>query len=358
MKQTKINRIASIEILRFFSSLMILIWHYQHFFNPYNIFSEIEVLKEINIQPLYNLLSIIYTHGQIGVDIFFAISGFVFCYIYVNSENKITIKNFWVNRFARLYPLHFLTLIIVLFLQKFSFNEYGSYQITKINDLYHFILNLFFVSGWGFAEDYSFNSPIWSVSLELIAYAIFLFSLVNAKKLVFIKAFSILVLLVLLRKLDLVKNVNFIALQSIIYYTSIFYTGVLVYFFVNKFKKNYLQFLVSIILISLAYIGNFKILLFCPGLLMLFLAFENYLGKKIRKIFCSLGDLTYSMYLLHVPTQISLILIFQMTNIEMNIFLKTYFFIFYISLIILISYLSFHIFEKNLNKKIRNYFDN
>ena len=107
MKQTKINRIASIEILRFFSSLMILIWHYQHFFNPYNIFSEIDVLKEINIQPLYNLLSIIYTHGQIGVDIFFAISGFVFCYIYVNSENKITLKNFWVNRFARLYPLHF-----------------------------------------------------------------------------------------------------------------------------------------------------------------------------------------------------------------------------------------------------------
>ena len=357
MKQTKINRIASIEILRFFSSLMILIWHYQHFFNPYNIFSEIDVLKEINIQPLYNLLSIIYTHGQIGVDIFFAISGFVFCYIYVNSEKKITLKNFWVNRFARLYPLHFFTLIIVLFLQKFSFNEYGSFQITKINDLYHFILNLFFVSGWGFAENYSFNSPIWSVSLELIAYAIFFFSLVNIKKSVFIKALSVFIILVIFRKLDLVKNVNFIALESIIYYTSIFYTGVLVYFFFNKFKKNYLQFLVSVFLISLAYIGNFKILLFCPGLLMLFLAFENYLGKKIRKIFCSLGDLTYSMYLLHVPSQISLILIFQNMNIEMSIFLKTYFFIFYIFFIIMISYLSFHLVEKKLNKKIRNLFN-
>ena len=110
MKQTKIDRIASIEILRFFSSLMILIWHYQHFFNPYNLFSEIKVLKDISIQPLYNLFSVIYTHGQIGVDIFFAISGFVFCYIYVNSEKEITLKNFWVNRFARLYPLHFFTL--------------------------------------------------------------------------------------------------------------------------------------------------------------------------------------------------------------------------------------------------------
>jgi len=358
MKQTKIDRIASIEILRFFSSLMILIWHYQHFFNPYNIFSKIEVLKEISIQPLYNLFSVIYTHGQIGVDIFFAISGFVFCYIYVNSKKEITLKNFWTNRFARLYPLHFFTLIIVLFLQKFSFSEYGSYQITKINDLYHFILNLFFISGWGLAENYSFNSPIWSVSLELIAYAIFFFSLVNIKKSVFIKALSVLIILIIFRKLDLVKNVNFIALESIIYYTSIFYTGVLVYFFVNKFKKNYLQFLVSIILILLAYVGNFKILLFCPGLLILFLAFENYLGKKIRKIFCLLGDLTYSMYLLHVPTQISLILIFQSMNIEMNIFLKTYFFLFYIFLIILISYLSFHIIEKNLNNKIRNYFHN
>ena len=358
MNQTKINRIASIEILRFFSSLIILIWHYQHFFNPYNIFSDIDVLKKITIQPLYNLFSVIYTHGWIGVNIFFAISGFIFCCIYVKSEKKITLKNFWVNRFARLYPLHFLTLILVLFLQNFSFNEYGFYQIISVNDFYHFILNLFFISGWGFAENYSFNWPIWSVSLELITYAIFFFSLVNIKKSVFIKALFVLLVLVIFRKLDLVKNVNFIALESIIYYTSIFYTGVLVYFFVNKFKNNYLQFFVSVILISLAYIGNFKTLLFCPGLLMLFLVFENYLGKKIRKIFCSLGDLTYSMYLLHIPTQILLILIFQNMNIEMSVFLEIHFFIFYILFIILISYLSFHIIEKNLNKKIRNYLDN
>ena len=208
MNQTKINRIASIEILRFFSSLIILIWHYQHFFNPYNIFSDIDVLKKITIQPLYNLFSVIYTHGWIGVNIFFAISGFIFCCIYVKSEKKITLKNFWVNRFARLYPLHFLTLILVLFLQNFSFNEYGFYQIISVNDFYHFILNLFFISGWGFAENYSFNWPIWSVSLELITYAIFFFSLVNIKKSVFIKALFVLVLLVIFRKLDLVKNVN------------------------------------------------------------------------------------------------------------------------------------------------------
>lgn len=94
MNQTKINRIASIEILRFFSSLIILIWHYQHFFNPYNIFSDIDVLKKITIQPLYNLFSVIYTHGWIGVNIFFAISGFIFCCIYVKSEKKNNIKKF------------------------------------------------------------------------------------------------------------------------------------------------------------------------------------------------------------------------------------------------------------------------
>ena len=350
------NKIASIELLRFISSMMILIWHYQHFFYPYNLFSKIEILKDNSLQPFFKIISIFYTHGQIGVDIFFAISGFVFSYIYINNETKALPRNFWLNRFSRLYPLHFLTLFIILFLQNISLKFYGTYQITSVNDLYHFILNIFFISGWGFEKNYSFNSPIWSVSLELIIYALFFLTIINTKKFIFLKALSVFITLLILRKLNFFDNSYIINFELIVKYGSIFYTGVIAYFLYDKFDKRILLFILSIILILISFTGNFKILTFCPGILILFLSFESFLNVKLRKIFCLLGDLTYSMYLLHLPLQILLILLIKINNINMDIFLNDLFFLNYIMLVILVSYVSFHKFEKKINTKIKEIF--
>ena len=35
------------------------------------------------------------------------------------------------------------------------------------------MLNVFFVSAWGFEKGFSFNSPVWSVSVEVLLYAMF-----------------------------------------------------------------------------------------------------------------------------------------------------------------------------------------
>jgi len=66
---------------------MILIWHYQHFFYPYNKFSSINIFDDIKVQPLFNNLSIFYEYGDLGVQIFFTISGFVFSTI--STERNI-----------------------------------------------------------------------------------------------------------------------------------------------------------------------------------------------------------------------------------------------------------------------------
>ena len=42
-----------------------------------------------------------------------------------------------------MYPLHFITLVIIALLQYFSLFNFGSFQIVEINDLYHFILQIF-----------------------------------------------------------------------------------------------------------------------------------------------------------------------------------------------------------------------
>jgi peptidoglycan/LPS O-acetylase OafA/YrhL len=138
------KKVSSIEFLRFVSSLMILVWHYQQFYLPYNFFSNQEVyFNDKSMQPLFYIFKFFYLYGNYGVEFFFIISGFVFSYVYV--DKKISFRNFFINRFARLYPLHLITLIVVLILQSISFKLYNEFLIHKNNDLYHFFYNFFLI---------------------------------------------------------------------------------------------------------------------------------------------------------------------------------------------------------------------
>ena len=57
-----------------------------------------------------------FKEGFVGVSFFFVLSGFIIAYNYQKkfSENKITKRAFWVARIARIYPLHWLTLLLSL----------------------------------------------------------------------------------------------------------------------------------------------------------------------------------------------------------------------------------------------------
>ncbi len=164
------EKIVGIELLRFVSALAVLIWHYQHF--GYSA-GAIDVVREQ--QPFYGLLFPFYERGGLGVQMFWCISGFIFFarYYAVLSASGASFRAFAVNRFSRLYPLHVMTLLLVAGLQKEYWALHGDYFVYPCNDAWHFLLNLTFVSGWGFESGYSFNAPIWSVSIELIIYGLF-----------------------------------------------------------------------------------------------------------------------------------------------------------------------------------------
>ena len=163
-----------LELLRFFSSISVLLFHYRHFFYPYNTFSQNEYSLIKNELPFNNLLEVFFDFGIYGVHVFYAISGFVFAHVYLLSKEKSSFKDFFINRFARLYPLHFATLILVTFLQFVNLVNFDTFQVIQFNDLYHFVLQIFFISAWGLENGYSFNGPIWSVSIEIAIYLFFL----------------------------------------------------------------------------------------------------------------------------------------------------------------------------------------
>ena len=351
------KKIASVELLRFISAMMVIVWHYQQFYLPYNFFSDTEILiTSRDQQPFYNYLSLFYNYGNKGVDFFFIISGYVFSYVYL-AENKIVkFKFFFINRFARLYPLHLLTLITVMILQLYNNEHFNNYLIHFYNDVYHFVLNLFFISGWGFEKGASFNGPIWSVSVEIIVYFLFFFLIINLNKNRILKSFLIIIALLALRKIssnDFLQNIN----MNFINCGILFFEGVLIYYLTNKIKNKKLMFFIGITLLIASIIGNFKIYIFLPSILIIFLSFENFIKNKICSFFSFLGNLTYGTYLWHLPLQIFLMIIIENAGLNFSIIDTKIFFLIYLSIIILLSIVSYYFFEVKMRKWLRNKFN-
>ena len=160
-----------IDFLRWFAAFMIVLYHYSLLFK----------INEIDYSNFLNYLIINREFAPNFVWLFWGISGFIFTNVYINKD--VTFKKFFISRFARLYPLHLITLILVAILQFQSFKNFCHTQENYINDIYHFVLHLFFASEWGFQKGWSYNTPVWSVSIEIPVYFFFLISLVYLKKL-------------------------------------------------------------------------------------------------------------------------------------------------------------------------------
>ena len=70
------------------------------------------------------------------------------CFSLFGTKKNTTGIQFFVNRFSRLYPLHFATLILVTLLQLTNHVFIGSHQIIGNNDAFRFILHILFISGY------------------------------------------------------------------------------------------------------------------------------------------------------------------------------------------------------------------
>ena len=340
------RKLYLVELLRFISSISVLIYHYKIFFFEFNGFLKLNLNNELFLLPFNSFINLFYRYGDYGVQMFWCISGFIITYVYLNKKYLVSSKEFFINRFSRLYPLHFITLFLILFIQLISKNYTGVYQLFDYNDVYHFFLNIFFISGWGFENGLNFNQPIWSVSMELIAYTFFFVCIKFIKnfqlKFLFISYFVLLLTNKLLFPDN--ANINFISCVNL------FISGSIIYFLVKKIKKQSI-FLFSFFLLLFSFIGNFKILMFCPAILMLFIISEDLFKNKINKnLFSMMGNVTYSTYLLHAPYSIVLILLIKS---EKDIYLSNYFFFFYFSTLIIASLFVYIFIEKKLQKKIR-----
>lgn len=359
MKNEIKNDLLGVELLRFFAAFSVLIWHYQHFWYEGTVISS---SFEISDQPYFSILKIFYTIGYNGVQLFWAISGYIFFYIYFEKIKKyeITSRHFFIKRFSRLYPLHFITLIIMLILQIVSMNIYGDFQIYPENNFKHFFLNLLFINHWGFQDNISYNGPVWSVSVEIaILIIFFIFSRFLNTLLMFLAAAVLLVIFI---------NFDYNISECIF----LFFTGGFLYL-IKSYKKTlklgwfyyyfttfFLTFLVLIDVLFVDvynfYLSKLSLYIKCIFVLLFFTSFDKLIIRlNLQKVCRVLGSWTYASYLIHVPIQLTILnlsIIFNLTvPKESNLF-----FFSYLLIVFFLSHIVFKVIEKPLQKKLRNKF--
>jgi len=108
-------------------------------------------------------LATVFRVGYLGVDLFFALSGYVIASAYLEAfrrPSRSAYAHFMIRRFARIWPLHVATLLLFV----------GEPACRRPGDLAG---NLLMVQAWGFINHVTCNEPSWSISCEWFAYLAF-----------------------------------------------------------------------------------------------------------------------------------------------------------------------------------------
>jgi len=363
------KRFYILDVLRAVAILKVVFVHWQFFFR---IFDKSTVKVSIQQMPLHDVLYFLYMTNQAAVPFFFCISGFILFWLYSTrvTERTITFKTFWVNRLSRLYPLHFATLIIVAVGQLIYLKMTGTFLVSQFNDVYHFILNLFLASSWGLEKGFSFNGPVWMLSVMVLLYALFfIFCRLFYRNLLALLAMVLVgAYLLPMYHLFIATGVKYFFFGGIIFvvYDKIVKTG-------DPWKVSVwlpcvtaLFWLVTLVFanphVTFPVIGGPKlreeilsawpVVVLLPATILSAALLETVKGA-IGKRLSFMGDLSFSMYLLHCPLQLFVAILAIKMHAGPQLFLSSWFMIAYYFLLVLLSLASRRYFETPAQKYLK-----
>ncbi|UKB84302.1 acyltransferase [Chryseobacterium sp. MEBOG06] len=336
-------KISQITFTRFIAAMAIVISHFN---------------KDLFLYKI-DYISNLFLRANVGVSYFFILSGFIMIIAY-HKKDKIDYFEFYKNRFARIYPLYIVGLLL--------------YFITRSDlfDWYKLVLYSLGIQTWIPGEAMILNFPGWSISVEFLFYLLFplLYNHFYSKKNKTIWVVTIVLWLITqvfsnLYPISGVYEGPHTKSHEFLYYFPIWHLNEFLIgnlagmFFVKNFKqKNYdvqvilifLLILLSLMFVPLFYHNGLMALLFVPAILLI-----SGNNGKITKLFSMkpleyLGEISYAVYITHIPV---LYLLREFLKVQGYQFNSNIVFAIYVIVILITSALFYQCIEKPMRNLLR-----
>jgi peptidoglycan/LPS O-acetylase OafA/YrhL len=118
--------------------------------------------------PHLGFLMPIIDNGYVFVGVFFIISGYILTYNYADRAKTLVKREFWLARFARLYPVYLLVLILSVRMLQDEWHARSHSEFWQ-----GIILTPLVLQGWSPSVATFWNTVSWTLSSEVVLYAAF-----------------------------------------------------------------------------------------------------------------------------------------------------------------------------------------
>jgi peptidoglycan/LPS O-acetylase OafA/YrhL len=297
------GRYRILDSYRFVAASFVCLYH----------FNKADILGLGAVSPLF-------INIHLMVDFFFVLSGFVIARTYLDRIHKPgAYKLFMWRRFARLYPLHLLTLMIgIAGSMLIGTQTLQSGTNPEVFSAKAILANLTLTHSLGVTNYGSFNIPSWSISAEMFVYLLFPLFALLATRLSWLANAALIVAYVALN--IIVRDAYGLREWTLVWYDGgalravpTFFAGVLIARLLTTDWKRFAPsiwwahgaFLLAFIPMHFAW--RDEITLLCFGLVVFLAAAAEQNGAWSRlqdQRFVHLGDASYSLYMWHMPIKV------------------------------------------------------
>lgn len=152
----------NLDGLRFISFFVVFLYHCYLSYFSYLVESS---------PGLFNAIKLVSQHGNLGVNFFFVLSGFLITFLLIREKEikgRIHVGNFYIRRILRIWPLYYLCLVIGFVLFPMVKQAMGEPYIESANPLYYvfFAANFDYMHTWPVMPNALMISVLWSVAVE------------------------------------------------------------------------------------------------------------------------------------------------------------------------------------------------